>query len=112
MRKIECIIRQNKLEDVKNALGEFGINGMTVTNVIGCGLQGGKTEFYRGNSYQINLLPKVKIEVVIPDAKLDQVLDIIVKNAKTGQIGDGKIFVTEVSSVVRIRTGESGEQAI
>ncbi len=112
MKKVDCVIRNAKLEEVKEALGNFGVKGMTVTNVIGCGLQKGKTEVYRGNTYKVNLLPKVKIEVVIPDNLLDGVIDIIIKNARTGEIGDGKIFVYDVLNSVRIRTGESGESAI
>lgn len=112
MKKLECIIRPAKLEDVKEALGEAGVKGMTVTNVIGCGLQQGKTEVYRGNTYTINLLPKVKIEIVIPDDSVDQIIEVIVKTAKTGDIGDGKIFVYDMLNAVRIRTGESGEKAV
>ena len=112
MKKLECIIRPAKLEEVKEALGEAGIKGMTVTNVIGCGLQQGKTEVYRGSTYTINLLPKVKVEIVIPDDSVDQIIDIIVKTAKTGDIGDGKIFVYDMLNAVRIRTGESGEKAV
>ncbi|NLI90850.1 MAG: P-II family nitrogen regulator [Peptococcaceae bacterium] len=112
MKKVECVIRPAKLEEVKEALGKYGVKGMTVTNVIGCGLQQGKTEFYRGSTYTINLLPKVKIEVVVPDESLDNVIDIIVKTARTGEIGDGKIFVYDMLNAVRIRTGESGENAV
>lgn len=112
MKKLECIIRPAKLEDVKEALGAAGIKGMTVTNVIGCGLQQGKTEVYRGSTYTINLLPKVKIEIVIPDASVDEIIDVIVKTAKTGEIGDGKIFIYDMLNAVRIRTGESGESAV
>ncbi|RNC28762.1 MAG: Nitrogen regulatory protein P-II 1 [Candidatus Dichloromethanomonas elyunquensis] len=112
MKKIECIVRPAKLEEVKEALGKYGIKGMTVTNVIGCGLQQGKTEFYRGNTYTINLLPKVKIEIVVPDESVDKVIEIIVSTARTGEIGDGKIFVYDMLNAVRIRTGESGESAV
>ena len=112
MKQIECIIRPAKLEEVKEALGKYGIKGMTVTNVIGCGLQQGKTEVYRGNTYTINLLPKVKLEVVVPDSSVDQIIDIIVENARTGEIGDGKIFISDLLNTVRIRTGETGEKAI
>jgi len=112
MKKVECVIRPAKLEEVKEALGKFGVKGMTVTNVIGCGLQQGKTEVYRGNTYTINLLPKVKLEIVVPDDTVDKVIDIIVKTARTGEIGDGKIFVYEMLNAVRIRTGESGESAV
>lgn len=112
MKKIECIIRTNKLEDVKEALGRYGINGMTITNVLGCGLQMGKTEFYRGSEYAINLLPKVKFEVVVADANVQDVVKIIQKEAVTGKIGDGKIFIYNVEDAIRIRTGETGENAI
>ncbi|ADY56127.1 nitrogen regulatory protein P-II [Syntrophobotulus glycolicus DSM 8271] len=112
MKKIEAIVRPAKLEEVKEALGKFGVKGMTVTSVIGCGLQQGKTEVYRGSTYTINLLPKVKLEIIVPDDLVDKVIDIIVKNAKTGEIGDGKIFVYDVLNAVRIRTEESGEDAV
>lgn len=112
MTKIECILRPGKLEDVKDALGKFGIHGMTVTQVIGCGLQKGRTEVYRGTEYSINLLPKVKVEIVIRDNFVDQVIDLIVKAARTGEIGDGKIFVYPVENAIRIRTGDTGENAI
>lgn len=112
MKKLECVIRPAKFEDLKEALGKFGVKGMTVTNVIGCGLQQGKTEVYRGNSYTVNLLPKVKIEIVIPDDSVDKVIEIIVETARTGDIGDGKIFVYDILNAIRIRTGESGESAV
>lgn len=112
MKKIECIIRPAKLEEVKEALGKFGVKGMTVTNVIGCGLQQGKTEVYRGSTYTINLLPKTKLEIVVRDESLDKVVEIITQTARTGDIGDGKIFVYDMVDAIRIRTGESGESAI
>jgi len=112
VKKVECVIRNAKLEEVKEALGNYGVKGMTVTNVIGCGLQQGKTEVYRGSTYTINLLPKVKVEVVVPDEILDDVINIIVKSARTGEIGDGKIFIYDVLNAVRIRTGESGDTAV
>ncbi|WP_227762319.1 P-II family nitrogen regulator [Zhaonella formicivorans] len=112
MKKIECIIRSSKLEDVKEALGKTWVNGMTVTNVIGCGLQQGKTEYYRGNSYTVNLLPKVKIEIVVADEMVEKIVTIIRREARTGEIGDGKIFIYNVENAIRIRTGESGESAI
>ncbi|WP_027718988.1 P-II family nitrogen regulator [Desulfovirgula thermocuniculi] len=112
MTKIECIIRPGKLEDVKEALGRFGIQGMTVTQVIGCGLQKGRKEVYRGTEYSINLLPKVKVEIVVADKHVEEIVDIIVKAARTGEIGDGKIFTYRIDNAVRIRTGESGESAI
>jgi nitrogen regulatory protein P-II 1 len=112
MKKIEAIIRHFKLEDVKNALSERGVSGMTVTEVRGFGRQKGHTEVYRGTEYTIDFVPKVKIEVVVDDGKLRTVLDTIVKSAHTGQIGDGKIFVSELADVVRIRTGETGADAV
>ncbi len=112
MTKIECILRPGKLEEVKDALGKFGINGMTVTQVIGCGLQKGRTEVYRGAEYSINLLPKVKVEIVIRDQDVNQVVNLIAQAARTGEIGDGKIFVYPVADAIRIRTGEKGESAI
>jgi nitrogen regulatory protein P-II 1 len=112
MKKVEAIIRHFKLEDVKNALTEQGIAGMTITEVRGFGRQKGHTEMYRGTEYQVDFIPKIKIEVVIPDAKLPTVLEAIMRSAQTGQVGDGKMWVSELSEVVRIRTGESGENAI
>ena len=112
LTKIECVIRPGKLEEIKDALGKFGIHGMTVSQVIGCGLQKGRTGVYRGTEYSINLLPKIKIEIVLKDKDVDQVIEIISKVAKTGEIGDGKIFTSSVQNVVRIRTGETGETAI
>ncbi|KKM09891.1 hypothetical protein SY88_17095 [Clostridiales bacterium PH28_bin88] len=112
MRKIEAVIRPGKLEPVKEALGRFGIHGMTVTHVTGCGLQQGKTEFYRGATYTVNLLPKVKLEIIIGDHDVDEVVGIISKHAFTGNVGDGKIFVYPVEDAVRIRTGERGDDAI
>ena len=111
MKKVEAIIRHFKLDDVKDALTECGVAGMTVTEVRGFGRQKGHTEMYRGSEYEVDFVPKVKIETVIPDAKLHAVLEAIVKSAQTGQVGDGKIFVAELLDVVRIRTGESGEDA-
>ena len=112
MKKVEAIIRHFKLEDVKNALSEQGIAGMTITEVRGFGRQKGHTEMYRGTEYQVDFVPKIKLEVVISDSKLQLVLDTIVRSAQTGQVGDGKMFVTTLSDVVRIRTGETGESAI
>ena len=112
MKKVEAIIRHFKLEDVKNALTEQGIAGMTITEVRGFGRQKGHTEMYRGTEYQVDFVPKIKIEVVVPDAKLQTVLDTIMRSAQTGQVGDGKMFVTDLAEAVRIRTGESGENAI
>jgi nitrogen regulatory protein P-II 1 len=112
MKKVEAIIRHFKLEEVKNALSEQGIAGMTITEVRGFGRQKGHTEMYRGTEYQVDFVPKIKIEVAVPDSKLQLVLDTIMRSAQTGQVGDGKMFVTDLSEVVRIRTGETGESAI
>lgn len=112
MKKIEAVVRHFKLEDVKNALTEQGIHGMTVTEVRGYGRQKGHTEIYRGTEYAVDFVPKVKIEVVCSDANLPTVIDTIVKTAQTGQIGDGKIFVSDLQTAVRIRTGENGEDAL
>jgi nitrogen regulatory protein P-II 1 len=112
MKKIEAIVRHFKLEDVKNALVEKGITGMTITEVRGFGRQKGHTEMYRGTEYRVDFVPKVKVEVVVDDTKLSTALDTISKAAQTGQIGDGKIFVSELVDVVRIRTGETGKDAI
>jgi nitrogen regulatory protein P-II 1 len=111
MKKIEAIVRQNKLEDVKEALSKAGITGMTVSEVRGFGRQKGKTETYRGAEYVIDFVPKVKIEVVVGD-DVSQAMSAIVEAARTGQVGDGKIFVTNLADVVRVRTGESGASAI
>ncbi len=112
MQKIEAIIRHFKLDEVKQALAEKGVRGMTVTEVRGFGRQKGQTETYRGAEYAIDFIPKVKIEVVVDDADLRKTLDIIVATARTGQVGDGKIFVTNLAEVVRIRTGETSRDAI
>jgi nitrogen regulatory protein P-II 1 len=112
MKKVEAIIRHFKLEDVKNALSEQGIAGMTITEVRGFGRQKGHTETYRGTEYAIDFVPKVKMEVVVGDDKLQLVVDTIIKAAQTGQIGDGKIFVVELANAIRIRTGETGADAM
>lgn len=112
MKKIEAIIKPFKLEDVKDALAEIGIEGMTVVEVKGFGRQKGHTEIYRGSEYTVDFLPKIKIEVVLPDNLLEQATTAIVKAAKTGKIGDGKVFVAPVEEAIRIRTDETGEQAI
>jgi nitrogen regulatory protein P-II 1 len=112
MKKIEAIVRHFKLEDVKNALVEKGITGMTITEVRGFGRQKGHTEMYRGTEYRVDFVPKVKVEVVVDDGKLKTAVDTIVKAAQTGQIGDGKIFVSNLEDAVRIRTGETGNDAI
>jgi nitrogen regulatory protein P-II 1 len=112
MKKIEAVIKPFKLDEVREALSEVGITGLTVTEVKGFGRQKGHTELYRGAEYVVDFLPKIKIDVVVSDAMVDQTIDAIVKAARTGKIGDGKIFVTSVERVVRIRTGESDEMAI
>jgi nitrogen regulatory protein P-II 1 len=112
MKKVEAIVRHFKLEDVKNALTERGIHGMTISEVRGFGRQKGHTEMYRGTEYAVDFVPKVKIEVVSSDANLQMVVDTILRTAQTGQIGDGKIFVTDLNNVIRIRTGETGEDAL
>ena len=112
MKKIEAIIKPFKLEEVKDALGEIGVEGMTVTEVKGFGRQKGHTEIYRGSEYTVDFLPKIKIELVIGDEKLDAAVEAIVKAAKTGKIGDGKVFVSSVEEAVRIRTEEKGAAAV
>jgi nitrogen regulatory protein PII len=112
MKKIEAIIKPFKLEDVKSALAGLGIQGMTITEVKGFGRQKGHTEIYRGSEYVVDFLPKIKIEIILADSQVDAVVAAIVKSAKTGKIGDGKIFVSLVENVLRIRTGETGEQAV
>ena len=112
MKKIEAIIKPFKLEEVKDALNEIGIQGMTVTEVKGFGRQKGHSEFYRGAEYEIVFIPKVKIEIALPDSIVEQAVDTILKTAKTGKIGDGKIFIQDLEDVIRIRTGERGESAI
>src|SRR5947209_7765999 len=112
MKKIEAIIKPFKLEEVKDALGEIGIEGMTVSEVKGFGRQKGHTEIYRGSECTVDFLPKIKIELVLPDSQLENALTTIVKTARTGKIGDGKVFVTQVSEVIRIRTDERGEAAV
>lgn len=112
MKKIECVIKPFKLEDVKEALAELGIMGMTVTEVKGFGRQKGHTELYRGSEYTVDFLPKVKIEIVLSDDLVEKAVETIINSAKTGNIGDGKIFVYPIQEVVRIRTGEKGEKAI
>ncbi|GAB6174351.1 P-II family nitrogen regulator [Paradesulfitobacterium aromaticivorans] len=112
MKKIEAIIRPGKLDSVKDALDKFGVNGLTVSQVIGCGNQKGHTQVYRGVEYSVYLLPKVKVEVVIPDKYIEDVIKIISDAARTGEIGDGKIFITPVENAIKIRTGEVGEAAL
>lgn len=112
MKKIECITRALKLAEIKDALAEIGVVGMTVTDVRGCGQQKGRHELYRGNEYTVSLLPKVKIEIAVSDEQVDEVVETILEVARTGEIGDGKIFVSPLERVIRIRTGEEGRQAL
>ena len=112
MKKIEAIIKPFKLEEVKDALGEVGIEGMTVSEVKGFGRQKGHTEIYRGSEYTVDFLPKIKLELVVADSDVDGAVSAIVKSAKTGKIGDGKVFVSEIIEAIRIRTEEKGEQAV
>ena len=112
MKKIEAIIKPFKLEEVKDALSDIGVEGMTVTEVKGFGRQKGHTEIYRGSEYTVDFLPKIKLELVLPDGRVDAAVSAIVKAAKTGKIGDGKIFVVPLEEVVRIRTDERGESAV
>jgi nitrogen regulatory protein P-II 1 len=112
MKKIEAIFKPFKLDEVREALSEIGVSGLTVTEVKGFGRQKGHTELYRGAEYVVDFLPKVKVEVVVPEKLLESAIDAVIKAARTGKIGDGKIFVTEVEQVIRIRTGETDEAAI
>ncbi len=112
MKKVEAIIKPFKLEEVKDALGDLGIEGMTVTEVKGFGRQKGHTEIYRGSEYTVDFLPKIKLELVLPDDRVDAAVAAIIKATKTGKIGDGKIFVTAVAEAVRIRTEEKGDAAV
>ena len=112
MKKVEAIIKPFKLDEVKDALAEVGVKGMTVTEVKGFGRTGGKREVYRGSAYVVDFVPKVKVEIVVPDELTAQVVEAVEKAAQTGRIGDGKIFVTAVEEAIRIRTGERGEAAV
>ncbi len=112
MKKIEAIIKPFKLDEVKDALSSMGVSGMTVTEVKGFGRQKGHVEVYRGTEYEVTFLPKAKLEVVVPDAIIDKVISTIIDKAKTGNIGDGKIFIYSLEDVIRIRTGDRGEAAI
>ena len=112
MKKIEAIVRPEKFEEVKEALGKQGVKGLTITQVVGCGHQKGQKNFYRGTEVDITLLLKIKIEIVCEDESLDSILTTITETAKTGEIGDGKIFVYSIDNVIRIRTGESGVKAV
>lgn len=112
MKKIEAIIRPFKLDEVKEALIEEGLKGLTISEVRGYGRQKGHTETYRGAEYQIEFVPKIKIEIIVDDNKLDKAVDAILRSARTGQVGDGKIFISDIQEVIRIRTEESGTQAL
>jgi nitrogen regulatory protein P-II 1 len=112
MKKIEAVIKPFKLEDVKDALAEIGITGMTVSEVKGYGRQKGHSELYRGAEYVVDFLPKIKMEMIVDDDMVDTVVDKVVEAARTGKIGDGKIFVSDISQIIRIRTGEMGSEAI
>jgi nitrogen regulatory protein P-II 1 len=112
MKKVEAIIKPFKLDEVKSGLHQIGIMGMTVTEVKGFGRQKGHVEVYRGTEYEVNFLPKLKIEIVVPDSIIDKVIATIIEKARTGNIGDGKIFIYSLEDVIRIRTGEKGETAI
>jgi nitrogen regulatory protein PII len=112
MKKIEAIIKPFRLEEVKEALAGLGIEGMTVTEVKGFGRQKGHTEIYRGSEYTVDFLPKIKMEVVLADDRVKEAVEAIIKGAKTGKIGDGKVFISGIENAVRIRTGETGEQAV
>lgn len=112
MKKIEATIRPFKLEDVREALANLGITGMTLTEVKGLGRQKGHTELYRGAEYNVDFLPKIKIELIIDDEQLDECLDVLAEAARTGKVGDGKIFVSDIHKVIRIRTGEEDQQAL
>jgi nitrogen regulatory protein PII len=112
MKKVEAIIKPFKLEEVKDALSEIGIEGMTITEVKGFGRQKGHTEIYRGSEYTVDFLPKIKLEIVVPDNRLEAAVGAIVKTAKTGKIGDGKVFVSKIDDAVRIRTEEKGDNAV
>ncbi len=112
MKKVEAVIKPFKLDEVKDKLNEIGIKGITVSEVKGFGRQKGHTELYRGAEYVVDFLPKIKLEIVITDSQLDEVVNAIIKSAQTGRIGDGKIFITSLEDTIRIRTGERGEDAI
>ncbi len=112
MKRVECIIRPIKIDEVKEALEEIGINGLTVTDVRGYGRQRGRTERFRGNTYTVNFLPKLKVEVVVRDEQVDEVVETILSAARTGEIGDGKVFISTVEEALRIRTGERGDAAL
>jgi nitrogen regulatory protein P-II 1 len=112
MKKSEAVIRPGKLEEIKDALSKYNIHGLTITQVMGCGLQKGRKEYYRGTEVTLNLLPKIKIEIAIKDHLVEEVVRLISQEAKTGEVGDGKIFIYNIEDAIRIRTGERGENAI
>jgi nitrogen regulatory protein P-II 1 len=112
MKKIEAIVRPHKLEEVREALLEAGVKGMTILEVRGIGRQKGHTEVYRGSEYKIGFLPKVKFEVVVPDDKVEKLVEVILKVAKTGEVGDGKVFISTIDEAIRVRTSEAGESAL
>jgi nitrogen regulatory protein P-II 1 len=112
MKKIEAVIRPSKIDAVKEALTTIGVAGMTVTDVRGFGRQRGRTEKYRGNTYVVNLLPKLKVEFVVPDAQAEEAVEVVLEASRTGEVGDGKVFVSDVERAIRIRTGDEGEAAL
>lgn len=112
MKKIEAIVRPGKLDEIKEALNKYNVHGLTISQVMGCGLQKGRKEYIRGAEITLNLLPKIKIEVVVNDSQLEPVIELITKEARTGEVGDGKIFIYNVEDSIRIRTGERGEAAV
>ncbi len=112
MKKIEAIIRPGKLEEIKEALNKFNIHGLTISQVMGCGLQKGRKEYYRGTEVTLNLLPKIKVEIITKDQHVEEIIRLISGEAKTGEVGDGKIFIYNIEDAVKIRTGERGESAI
>lgn len=112
MKKIEAIVRPGKLETIKEALSKLGIRGLTVSNILGCGNQKGYTEIYRGQEVKIQLLPKIRLEIVLPDELAEEAIDAIIETARTGNVGDGKIFVYDVQEAIRIRTGDKGLSAL
>src|SRR5512137_314770 len=112
MKKIEAVVRPGKLEEIKEALNKFNVNGITISQVMGCGLQKGRKEYYRGTEVTMNLLPKIKIEIVTSDDRVEDIIRIIAEEGRTGEVGDGKIFILDVEDTIRIRTGERGDAAI
>jgi nitrogen regulatory protein PII len=112
MKKIEAVIRPGKLEEIKESLNKFNVHGLTISQVMGCGLQKGRKEYYRGTEVTLNLLPKIKIEIVTNDNSVDDIIKLICDEARTGEVGDGKIFIYNIEDTIRIRTGERGDKAI